>query len=105
MNNPAPGALRGTKHSPPADRHWEGGFAARLQAKDLRLALAAAEDVGLLVPMATMASKIYDRMESMDEYKFKDFSVAFKALLDSAEAAQAEKREAAAAREKAGVAV
>lgn len=66
-NNPAPGALRGTKFSPPADRDWQGGFAAKLQAKDLRLALQAADQVGLPTPMATLASRIYDNLESADE--------------------------------------
>lgn len=95
-NNPAPGALRGSKFSPPAERDWEGGFAARLQAKDLRLALQAAEQVGLPIPMAMLASRVYDSLEKRDEYKNKDFSVAFKALMESAEILQAEKKAGAA---------
>ncbi|CAO1636804.1 unnamed protein product [Parajaminaea phylloscopi] len=93
-NNPAPGALRGSKFSPPAERDWEGGFAARLQAKDLKLALQAAEQVGLPIPMAMLASRVYDALEKREEYRNKDFSVAFKALMESAEILQSEKEAA-----------
>lgn len=93
-NNPAPGALKGTKFSPPAERDWEGGFAVRLQAKDLKLALQAAEQVGLPVPMAMLASRVYDSLEKRGEYRNKDFSVAFKALLESAQILQADEKAA-----------
>lgn len=93
VNNPTPGALRGTGKSPPAERDYEGGFAARLQAKDLRLALQAADQVELPVPMAMLASRVYDNIEKREEYANKDFSVAFKALIESAETLKAQKLE------------
>lgn len=39
-----------------------------------------------------MASKIYDRLAERDEYKDKDFSVVFQALLDSAGEKREERR-------------
>ena len=45
----------------PADRGYEGGFAAALMLKDMRLALAAAGDVGADTPMAARAAELYTR--------------------------------------------
>lgn len=91
INNPAPGALKGTKSSPPAERGYDGGFATRLMAKDLRLALQAAGQVGLPTPLGVLASRIYDNLEKRDDYTNKDFSVVFKALVESAEILKAQK--------------
>ena len=44
----------------PADRGYQGGFAAALMLKDLGLAMAAAEDAGANVPMAALAEKLYE---------------------------------------------
>ncbi|CAO1614019.1 unnamed protein product [Sympodiomycopsis kandeliae] len=87
INNPVPGALSRTnnKLSPPADRDYNGGFASRLQAKDLKLALQAANQLELQTPMGLLASKIYDTIAGRDDFKDKDFSVAFKALIESSE--------------------
>lgn len=68
VNNPVPGALRNTgKPLPPAERDYTGGFASRLQAKDLKLALQAAEQLELPTPMGLLASRIYDTIAARDE--------------------------------------
>ncbi|KAK0554453.1 hypothetical protein OC845_000714 [Tilletia horrida] len=79
-NNPAPGALKGTQHSPPADRDWEGGFAARLMAKDLGLAQEAAKMEGVPIALGTLTSNIYGHLSKNEEFSNRDFSVVFKAL-------------------------
>jgi len=43
----------------PADRDYQGGFAAPLMLKDLKLALEAAASVGANVPMGTRAEELY----------------------------------------------
>ena len=43
----------------PADRDYQGGFAAPLMLKDLKLALEAAASVGAQVPMGTRAEQLY----------------------------------------------
>jgi 3-hydroxyisobutyrate dehydrogenase len=44
----------------PADNDYRGGFAAALMLKDLRLAMAGAEDVGAAVPMGARARELYE---------------------------------------------
>ena len=44
----------------PADHDYEGGFAAALMLKDLKLALAAAEDAGVPVEMGEEAEEVYE---------------------------------------------
>ena len=43
----------------PADRDYQGGFAAALQLKDLKLAMAAAQSVDASVPMGATAEALY----------------------------------------------
>ena len=43
----------------PADNGYQGGFAAALMLKDLKLALEAAQSVGAQVPMGTRAEELY----------------------------------------------
>ncbi|MFS0737833.1 3-hydroxyisobutyrate dehydrogenase [Sphingomonas sp. 1P06PA] len=43
----------------PADNDYQGGFAAALQLKDLKLAIAAAQDVDASVPMGSTAGALY----------------------------------------------
>ena len=43
----------------PADNGYQGGFAAALMLKDLKLAMAAAADAGSPVPMGALAEKLY----------------------------------------------
>lgn len=80
VNNPCPGALHGTDKSPPAERDYEGGFAAKLQAKDLGLALSAAQQKGVPTPLGMLAANIYKALGENPDFMNKDFSVAFKAL-------------------------
>lgn len=80
VNNPCPGALHGTDKSPPAERDYEGGFAAKLQAKDLGLALSAAQQKGVPTPLGMLATNIYKALGENSDFMNKDFSVAFKAL-------------------------
>ncbi|WBH16249.1 3-hydroxyisobutyrate dehydrogenase [Sphingomonas radiodurans] len=44
----------------PADRDYQGGFAAALMLKDLRLAMDAAEQAGATVPMGTRSRDLYE---------------------------------------------
>ncbi|AJP72888.1 3-hydroxyisobutyrate dehydrogenase [Sphingomonas hengshuiensis] len=44
----------------PADRDYQGGFAAPLMLKDLRLAMAAAASVGANTPMGARAAELYE---------------------------------------------
>ena len=44
----------------PADNGYQGGFATGLMLKDLKLAMAAAGDVGAVVPMGHLAEQLYD---------------------------------------------
>ena len=46
----------------PADHDYQGGFAAALMLKDLRLAMAAAEDSGALTPMGAEARRLYEQL-------------------------------------------
>ncbi|PWN37210.1 putative 3-hydroxyisobutyrate dehydrogenase mitochondrial precursor [Meira miltonrushii] len=80
VNNPCPGALHGTDKSPPAERDYEGGFAAKLQAKDLGLALSAAQQKGVPTPLGMLATNIYKALGENPDFMNRDFSVAFKAL-------------------------
>jgi 3-hydroxyisobutyrate dehydrogenase len=45
----------------PADNRYQGGFAAGLMLKDLRLAMAAAAESGAQVPMSAMAEQLFAR--------------------------------------------
>ncbi|WP_448657945.1 3-hydroxyisobutyrate dehydrogenase [Sphingomonas sp. CJ99] len=45
----------------PADRDYQGGFAAQLMLKDLNLAMAAADDAGAATPMGKRAAELYQR--------------------------------------------
>lgn len=80
QNNPTPGALHGTDKSPPAERDYEGGFAAKLMSKDLGLAMNTARLEGVPVPLGQLTNSIYEALGRNDEYMNKDFGVAFKAL-------------------------
>ena len=44
----------------PADNDYQGGFATALMLKDLKLAMAAAEDAGANVPMGRRAEELYE---------------------------------------------
>lgn len=52
--------LPGVGPQSPADNDYQGGFAAALMLKDLKLAVAAARDAGSQVPMGTRAEELYE---------------------------------------------
>ncbi|MBA3676588.1 MAG: 3-hydroxyisobutyrate dehydrogenase [Sphingosinicella sp.] len=66
----------------PADRDYEGGFAAALMLKDLRLAMEAAESVNGYVPMGSHAEELYARFADRGGAA-KDFSAIIKMIDDS----------------------
>ena len=57
----------------PADRDYEGGFAAALMLKDLRLAMEAAQSVDAYTPMGAQAEELYTRFADLGGAG-KDFS-------------------------------
>ena len=76
---PAPGVGPQT----PADRDYEGGFAAALMLKDLRLAMEAAQSVDAYTPMGAEAEELYARFAESLSGGGKDFSAIIKMIDDS----------------------
>ncbi len=66
----------------PADHDYEGGFAAALMLKDLRLAAEAAQSVGAYTPMGAEAEELYQRFVDRGGGS-KDFSGLIKMIDDS----------------------
>ncbi len=66
----------------PADRGYEGGFAAALMLKDLKLAMAAAQEAGAYTPMGGEAEELYRRFVDLGGGG-KDFSGIIKMIDDS----------------------
>jgi 3-hydroxyisobutyrate dehydrogenase len=66
----------------PADRDYEGGFAAALMLKDLRLAMEAAQGVDVYTPMGAHAEELYTRFANLGGGG-KDFSAIIKMIDDS----------------------
>jgi 3-hydroxyisobutyrate dehydrogenase len=66
----------------PADRDYEGGFAAALMLKDLKLAMEAAQEAGAYTPMGGEAQELYERFVNLGGGT-KDFSGIIKLLDDS----------------------
>jgi 3-hydroxyisobutyrate dehydrogenase len=66
----------------PADRGYEGGFAAQLMLKDLRLAMEAAQEAGAYTPMGGEAEELYRRFVERGGGP-KDFSAIIKMIDDS----------------------
>ena len=66
----------------PADRDYEGGFAAALMLKDLKLAADAARSVGAYTPMGAEAEELYQRFVDRGGAS-KDFSGIIKMIDDS----------------------
>jgi 3-hydroxyisobutyrate dehydrogenase len=67
----------------PADRKYDGGFAAALMLKDLRLAMEAAQSVDAYTPMGAHAEELYSRFAERLGGGGKDFSAIIKMLDDS----------------------
>eukprot|EP00249_Psilotum_nudum_P010127 c22348_g1_i1 orf=365-1405(-) len=70
--NPVPGVMDGV----PASRNYDGGFSCRLMAKDLGLALDAAEETGADAPLATQVLEMYSTLCNKGKEE-KDFSSIF----------------------------
>jgi 3-hydroxyisobutyrate dehydrogenase len=66
----------------PADHDYEGGFAAALMLKDLKLAMDAAEHAGAYTPMGAEAQELFQRFVNLGGGS-KDFSGIIKMLDDS----------------------
>ena len=66
----------------PADREYEGGFAAALMLKDLKLAMDAAQSAGAYTPMGGEAEELYQRFVDLGGGG-KDFSALIKMIDDS----------------------
>ena len=66
----------------PADREYEGGFAAALMLKDLKLAMEAAQKAGAYTPMGGEAEELYRRFVDLGGGG-KDFSAIIKMIDDS----------------------
>ena len=67
----------------PADRDYDGGFAAALMLKDLRLAMEAAQSVDAYTPMGAHAEELYTRFAEALGGGGKDFSGIIKMIDDS----------------------
>jgi 3-hydroxyisobutyrate dehydrogenase len=67
----------------PADRNYEGGFAAGLMLKDLRLAMEAARGADAYTPMGSEAEELYTRFAEALGGAAKDFSAIIKMIDDS----------------------
>lgn len=63
----------------PADRDYEGGFAASLQLKDLKLAVEAAQSVDAAVPMGSEAQALYQAFVNLGGGS-RDFSAIIKLI-------------------------
>jgi 3-hydroxyisobutyrate dehydrogenase len=66
----------------PADRNYDGGFAAALMLKDLKLAMGAAKEAGAYTPMGGEAEELYQRFVDRGGAN-KDFSALIKMIDDS----------------------
>jgi 3-hydroxyisobutyrate dehydrogenase len=75
--------LPGVGPQTPADRDYEGGFAAALMLKDLRLAMEAAQSVDAYTPMGAHAEELYTRFAESLGGGGKDFSGIIKMIDDS----------------------
>ena len=67
----------------PADRNYDGGFAAALMLKDLRLAMEAAQAADAYTPMGAAAEELYTRFAEALAGGGKDFSGIIKMIDDS----------------------
>jgi 3-hydroxyisobutyrate dehydrogenase len=74
--------LPGVGPETPADRDYDGGFAAALMLKDLRLAMEAAQSVDAYTPMGAEAETLYSRFAERGGAG-KDFSAIIKMIDDT----------------------
>lgn len=74
VNNPVPGVIE----TAPASRDYQGGFGTALMLKDLKLALLAASDAGIVPQLGAHAKDIYTAVQADERCKNKDFSVVYR---------------------------
>jgi 3-hydroxyisobutyrate dehydrogenase len=72
--NPVPDVIPNT----PSCKGYTGGFGNTLMAKDLRLAMNAAQESSSTVMMGALATQIYNKVSTDKEYRGLDFSSVFK---------------------------
>ncbi|KAI9679326.1 MAG: hypothetical protein M1817_005346 [Caeruleum heppii] len=76
VNNPVPGVIEGS----PASRDYVGGFGVSLMKKDLKLAIAAAQEAGARLELHEKARDVYEAVEKDERCKGRDFSVVYRYL-------------------------
>ncbi|KAK4223780.1 NAD binding domain of 6-phosphogluconate dehydrogenase-domain-containing protein [Podospora fimiseda] len=76
INNPVPGVVE----TAPASRDYQGGFGIGLMRKDLRLALVAAGEARVSLPLSEKTSEIYESTEKDERCQGRDFSVVYRWL-------------------------
>jgi 3-hydroxyisobutyrate dehydrogenase len=74
--NPCPGVLPNV----PSSRDYEGGFGTSLMAKDLGLAVSAAQEVKASVLLGALAGQVYTQVSGTEGFEKKDFSSVYKWL-------------------------
>ncbi|KAK4494553.1 hypothetical protein PRZ48_013909 [Zasmidium cellare] len=74
VNNPVPGVIP----TAPASNNYEGGFGTSLMLKDLKLAMQAAAEKGIIPELGIFAKDIYQAVENDPELKGRDFSVVYR---------------------------
>ena len=74
VNNPVPGVCE----SAPAGRDYKGGFGTRLMLKDLKLALQAADEAGIVPQLGGHAREIYAAVAADEKCADRDFSVVYR---------------------------
>lgn len=72
--NPCPGVIP----TAPASREYKGGFGNQLMAKDLRLAVNAANEVKSTILLGALAQQVYNQVSNTEGYERLDFSSVFK---------------------------
>lgn len=77
--NPYPGVMAGV----PSSRDYSGGFGVSLMAKDMGLAVGAANECKSTVTLGAVAHQVYNQVASTEGFKDKDFSSVFKWLNDN----------------------
>jgi len=75
--------IPGVGPATPADKDYEGGFAAALMLKDLRLAMEAAQSVDSYTPMGAQAEELFTRFAEKLGGSSRDFSGIIKMIDDS----------------------
>lgn len=76
VNNP----VKGVVERAPASRDYAGGFGISLMAKDLRLAIIAAEEADARLRLGVPAQGLYEDAERDERCKGRDFSVVYRYL-------------------------